>query len=67
MSKDSDRWDYARIIFNSGQMLLTLLNDILDLSKVEAGKIRLESIALNPGHPSFPCLHFCLGAKVLPW
>ena len=46
--KDHERQDYVRTVFNSGRMLLTLLNDILDLSKVEAGKIRLESIALNP-------------------
>ena len=45
---EANRLDYARTIFNSGQTLLALLNDILDLSKIEAGKVNLESIALAP-------------------
>ncbi len=38
---------YARTIMHSGQTLLSLLNDILDISKVEAGKISLESGAVE--------------------
>jgi len=45
---DKDRQEYSRIILNSGQTLLTLLNDILDLSKVEAGKIALDRRAFDP-------------------
>jgi PAS domain S-box-containing protein len=46
--EDAVRQDYARTVLNSGQTLLTLLNDILDLSKVEAGKIALESTVFDP-------------------
>jgi signal transduction histidine kinase/DNA-binding response OmpR family regulator/CHASE3 domain sensor protein len=34
---------YASVINNSGNDLLTLINDILDLAKVESGKIELHS------------------------
>jgi signal transduction histidine kinase/CheY-like chemotaxis protein len=38
---------YAQIIRNSGRSLLTILNDILDLAKIESGKIELEEVDFN--------------------
>lgn len=45
---DAERLDYARTILNSGQTLLSLLNDILDLSKVESGKLQLDNGTIDP-------------------
>jgi signal transduction histidine kinase/CheY-like chemotaxis protein len=39
--------DYLSVVKQSGDALLGLLNDILDLSKVEAGKMELERIAFD--------------------
>jgi len=41
--------DYADIIHESGNHLLVLINDILDISKIEAGKFDLQLEAINPG------------------
>ena len=48
-TSESERCDYARTILNSGKTLLNLLNDILDLSKVESGRLSLESRPFEAG------------------
>ncbi len=69
----SDRQrDRLSVIHRSGESLLAILNDLLDLSKIEAGKLELESIEFDLGevargaHSAFTALankkglSFCL-------
>lgn len=39
--------DYVNTIRESSDLLLALINDILDISKIEAGQIKLETIDFN--------------------
>ena len=39
--------EYLNVVQESGHALLAVINDILDLSRIEAGKLELESIAFR--------------------
>jgi signal transduction histidine kinase/DNA-binding NarL/FixJ family response regulator/HPt (histidine-containing phosphotransfer) domain-containing protein len=45
---DADQRKTLEAINQSGESLLAILNDILDLSKLEAGRVQFESIAFSP-------------------
>ena len=44
---DSRQREYVSSVRHAGEALLALLNDILDLSKIEAGKLQLEEIEFD--------------------
>jgi len=44
---DREQLEYVEVLKGSGKSLLCLINDILDLSKIEAGKMKLESMAFD--------------------
>ena len=46
---DATQRRYAETVRSSGQALLTLINDILDMSRLDAGRLRLELAPVRPG------------------
>ena len=45
---DKEQQEYIRIIIKSGDDLLVILDDILDFSRMEAGKITFEIVPIKP-------------------
>jgi signal transduction histidine kinase/CheY-like chemotaxis protein len=45
---DSEQLDFIDIIRKSSEDLLVIINDILDISKIESGNIELEELFFNP-------------------
>lgn len=45
---DEEQREITETISSSGQSLLSIVNDVLDFSKVESGKMELEEILFNP-------------------
>ncbi len=45
---DEQRIDCVQTVRRNGEQLLRIINDILDLSKLEAGKFEIESLRVDP-------------------
>ena len=47
---DHAQLERVAVVQRSGEALLNVVNDVLDFSKMQAGKLELESVVFNPGH-----------------
>jgi PAS domain S-box len=45
---DAEQRDYAQAVRHSAEALLVVINDVLDISKIEAGKLHLERVPFDP-------------------
>jgi CheY-like chemotaxis protein len=45
---DTEQREYTGLLMEAGRNLLTVINDILDLSKIEAGRIEIEAEPFEP-------------------
>ena len=48
LSREPEQQEYLKVLQNSADSLLALLNDILDLSRIEAGKLNIELVPFDP-------------------
>lgn len=48
--------DYARLVHNSAEHLLSIINEILDIAKAEGGKLELEEQTVDPGRVIAICV-----------
>ena len=45
---DAEKIKYLQVIKSSSDSLLQIISDILDISKIESGKLEIENISFNP-------------------
>ncbi len=55
---DPEHAEYIDIIINSGQQLLTLIEDIIDISKIESGEAKIKEVSINLNTSLLQIHHF---------
>jgi signal transduction histidine kinase len=56
---DDEQQQYVGMIVNSGKLLLAIINDVLDYSRIESGKLSLEAQPLSILECIETTLHLC--------
>jgi signal transduction histidine kinase len=57
----SERYaEYSMLIYDSGQLLLDLISDVLDMAKIDAGKLELNYEPIDAGGMLDTCVRFLL-------
>lgn len=57
------RSSYTQHIVNNGKLLLTLVDDIIDLAKIEAGQLKIKRGSTNIDELLEELQHFCIADK----
>ncbi len=55
---------YLKIINNSGKLLLNLINDIIDIAKIEAGQLNIENVNVDLNALIYEISEFYQGEKI---
>ncbi len=61
---DDEHHKYAQLILESGQSMVTILNDILDLSKIDAGQMEIRCDTYDLRHTIDGCVKMMRGAAI---
>jgi PAS domain S-box-containing protein len=56
--ENRDYWEYSKNIYESGKQLLTIINEILDVSRIDAGDRQLNESIVNVDRVIKSCIDF---------